>query len=73
MQSLIHSESNFNLERLHFISPFRDHMYKFGNIPMYSPEYQEVTHKEETKIDCDAQIQSTQYDRYTPAMVDNRR
>ena len=35
---LIHSESNFNFVQMHLISHFRDHIYMFGNIPMYSTE-----------------------------------
>jgi len=33
---LIHSESNFSFVKMHLISHFRDHIYMFGNIPMYS-------------------------------------
>jgi len=46
---LIHSESNFNFVKMHLISRFRDHIYMFGNIPMYSTEYGELTHKEQIK------------------------
>jgi len=42
---LIHSESNFNFVKMHLISHFRDHIYMFGNIPMYSTEYGELAHK----------------------------
>ena len=41
---LIHSESNFNFVKMHLISHFRDHIYMFGNIPMYSTEYGELAH-----------------------------
>ena len=43
---LIHSESNFNFVKIHLISLFRDHIYMFGNIPIYSTEYGELAHKE---------------------------
>jgi len=46
---LIHSESNFNLLKMHLISHFRDHIYMFGNIPMYSTEDGELAHKEQMK------------------------
>jgi len=46
---LIHSESNFNFVKMHLISHFHDHIYMFGNIPMYSTEYGEVAHKEQIK------------------------
>jgi len=46
---LIHSESNFNFVKMHLISHFRDHIYMFGNIPMYSTEYGELAHKEQMK------------------------
>ena len=34
----IHSESNFNFVKMHLISHFGDHIYMFGNIPMYYTE-----------------------------------
>jgi len=46
---LIHSESNFNFVKMPLISDFRDHIYMFGNIPMYSTEYGELAHKEQIK------------------------
>ena len=46
---LIHSESNFNFVKMHLISHFRDHIYMFGYIPMYSTEYGELAHTEEIK------------------------
>jgi len=46
---LIHSESNFNFVKMHLISHFRDHIFMFGNIPMYSTEYGELAHKEQIK------------------------
>jgi len=46
---LMHSESNFNLVKMNLISHFRDHIYMFGIIPMYSTEYGELAHKEQIK------------------------
>jgi len=46
---LIHSESNFSFVMMHLISHFRDHIYMFGNIPIYSTEYGELAHKEQIK------------------------
>jgi len=46
---LIHSESNFNFVKIHLISHFRDHIYMFGNMPLYSTEYEELAHKEQIK------------------------
>jgi len=46
---LIHSESYFNFVKMHVTSHFRDHIYMFGNIPMYSTEYGELAHKEQIK------------------------
>jgi len=46
---LIHSESNFNFVKMHLISHFRDHIYMFGNIPMYSTECGELAHTEQIK------------------------
>ena len=46
---LIHAESHFNFVKMHLISHFRDHIYQFGNIPMYSTEYGELAHKEQIK------------------------
>jgi len=43
---LIHSESNFNFVKMLLISHFRDHIYMFGEIPMYSTQYGELAHKE---------------------------
>ncbi len=46
---LIHAESHFNFIKMHLISHFRDHIYQFGNIPMYSTEFGELAHKEQIK------------------------
>jgi len=46
---LIHSESNFTFVKMHLMSHFRDHIYMFGNIPMYSTEYGQLTYKEQIK------------------------
>jgi len=46
---LIPSESNFNFVKMHLISHFRDHIYMFSNIPMYSTEYGQLAYKEQIK------------------------
>ena len=46
---LIHSESNFNFVKMHVIGHFRDHIYMFGNIPIYSTEYGELGQTEHIK------------------------
>ena len=46
---LIHAESHFNFIKMHLLSHFRDHIYQFGNIPMYSTEFGELAHKEQIK------------------------
>ena len=46
---LIHSESHFNFIKIHLLSHFSDHIGQFGNIPMYSTEFGELTHKEQIK------------------------
>jgi len=46
---LIHSESDFTFVKIHLIIHFGDHIYMFGNIPMYSTEYGELAHKEHIK------------------------
>jgi len=46
---LIHSESIFNFVKMHLISHFHDHIYMFGNIPMYCIEYGELAHEEQIK------------------------
>jgi len=46
---LIHAESNFNFIKMPLITHFRDHIYSFGNILMYSTEYEELAQKEEIK------------------------
>jgi len=61
---LIHSESNFSFVKMNLISHFRDHIYMVGNIPMYSTEYGELPHRRKSRMDGDAQIKSTQHDRY---------
>ena len=45
----LHSESNLNYVKMHLISHFSDHIYMFGNIPMYSTEYGEPPIKEQIK------------------------
>jgi len=46
---LISSESNFNFVKMHLISHFRDHIYMFSNIPMYSTEYGQHAYQEQIK------------------------
>jgi hypothetical protein len=46
---LIHAESHFNFIKMHLLCHFRDHIYQFGNIPMYSTEFGELAHKEQIK------------------------
>ena len=46
---LIHAESNFNFLNMHLSTHFRDHIYQFGNILMYSMEFRELVHKEQMK------------------------
>jgi len=64
---LIHSKSNFNFVKMPLISHFRNHLYMFGNIPLYSNAYGELAHKEQindgwrrsNKIDPARQILSS--------------
>jgi len=46
---LINAESHFTFVKRHLISHFGDHIYQFGNIPMFSTEYRELAHKEQIK------------------------
>jgi len=46
---MIHTESHFNFVKMHLLSHFSDHIRQFGNIPMYSTEFGELTHKEQIK------------------------
>ena len=46
---MINTESHFNFVNLHLLSHFSDHIHQFGNIPMYSTEFGELTHKEQIK------------------------
>ena len=48
---LIPAESNSNFIKMHLISHFCDHIYQFGNIPIYSSEFRALAHKEQIK-DC---------------------
>jgi len=45
----IHSESNFTFVMMHLIGYFRDSIYMFSNIPMYSTEYDDLAHNEQIK------------------------
>ena len=42
---MIHGETHFNFIKMHLLSHFCDHIRQFGNIPMYSTEIEELTHK----------------------------
>jgi len=46
---MIHTESHFNLVKMHLLSHFSDHIRQFGNIQMYSTEFGELAHKEQIK------------------------
>jgi len=46
---LIHAESNFNFVKIPLNTHLRDHIYQFGNILMYSPEFRELADKEQIK------------------------
>ena len=47
--ALINAESHFNFVKMHLISHLGDHIYQFGNIPMFSTEYGDLAHKEQIK------------------------
>jgi len=49
LMELIHSASNSHFVKIHLISHFRNHIYMFGDIPMYSTEYGELEYKEQIK------------------------
>ena len=46
---LVHAESHFNFVKMHLLDRFRDHIYQFGNILMYSTEFGELAHKDQIK------------------------
>ena len=46
---VIHVESHFNFIKMHLISHFPDHIFQFGNIPMFSTQYAELAHREQIK------------------------
>jgi len=46
---MIHTESHFNLVKMHLLSHFSDHIRQFGNIPMYSTEFGVLAQKEQIK------------------------
>jgi len=46
---LIHRESYFNFIKIHLLSHFTDHIRQFGNIPIYSREFEKLVHKEQIK------------------------
>ena len=73
---LIHAESNFNFVKMHLISHFCDHIYQFGNIPIFPTVYGELAHKEQikdgwrysNKIDAARQILSSYCRQYAIRM-----
>jgi len=46
---LVRGESHFNFIKKHLLRHFCDHIRQFGNIPMYSREIRELTHKTQIK------------------------
>jgi len=46
---MIHTESHFNLVKMHLLSHFSDHIRQFGNIPMYSTQFGGLAQKEQIK------------------------
>jgi len=46
---LVCGESHFNFIKMHLLTHFCDHIYQFGNIPMYSREIGELAHKMQIK------------------------
>jgi len=46
---MIHPESHFNFVKMHLLTHSSDHIRQDGNIPMYSTEFGELTHKEHIK------------------------
>src|ERR687895_1162591 len=46
---LIQQESHFNFIKMHLLTHFRQHVERFGNIPMYSTDVGELAHKEQIK------------------------
>ena len=45
----IHGKSDFKFIRIHLLPHSSDHILLFGNIPIYSTEFGELTHKEQIK------------------------
>jgi len=45
----VNAESHFNFVKMHLLNHFCDHIRQFGNIPMYSTEIGELTHKTQIK------------------------
>jgi len=46
---LVRGESHFNFIKMHLLSHFCHHIRQFGNIPMYSTEIGDLTHKTQIK------------------------
>lgn len=47
--AIIESESHFNYPKMHLLTHFREHIVQFGNIPMYSTEIGESSHRTQIK------------------------
>lgn len=45
----IRKGSHFNFIKMHLLSHFRDHVERFGNIPMFSTDVSELAHKQQIK------------------------
>jgi len=46
---MIHMASHFNIVKMPLLCHYCDHIRQFGNIPIYSTEFGELTHKEQIK------------------------
>ena len=47
--AIIESESHFNYPKMHLLTHFHEHIVQFGNIPMYSTEIGESSHRTQIK------------------------
>ncbi|KAI5849422.1 hypothetical protein DFP73DRAFT_591677 [Morchella snyderi] len=45
----IRKGSHFNFIKMHLLSHFRDHVERFGNIPMFSTDVRDLVHKQQIK------------------------
>ncbi|RPB06971.1 hypothetical protein P167DRAFT_477823, partial [Morchella conica CCBAS932] len=46
----IREGSHFNFIKMHLLSHFREHVERFGNIPMFSTDVSELAHRRQIKI-----------------------